>query len=136
MSVPQKLAWFNLAVIGLTLVVVISLLPWLGKGAFWGFGFLGLFWFGAFFYRKKPGQVVTDERDQLIQRRSSLLAYGVFWMVYILAAVVLSPVVYGEDGAVPVSVLRWSIFCGFMLVLALASIATLVQYAGGSRNAG
>ena len=136
MSAQQKFAWFSLAVIGLTLVAVLSLLPLLGKGALGGFGFLGLFWFGAFFYRKKPGQVVTDERDQLIQRRSWLLAYCLFWVVFVLAAVVLSAVVYGEDGAVPVSVLSWSVFCGFMLVWALASVATLAQYAGGSRDAG
>jgi hypothetical protein len=125
-----------LAVIGLTLVVVLSLFPVLGKGALGGFGLLCLFWFGAFFYRKKPGQVLTDERDQLIQRRSWVLAYSVFWVVFVLAAVFLAAVVYGEDGAVPVSVLRWSVFCGFMLVWALASIATLVQYAGGTRDAG
>jgi hypothetical protein len=136
MSALQKFAWFSLAVIALTIVVVLSLLPFLGQAAFWGFGFLVLFWFGAFFYRRKPGQVLTDERDQLIGRRSWDLAYSVFWVVFLLAALFLSALVYGEDGAVPVSVLRWSGFCGFMLVWALASIATLVQYAGGSRDAG
>jgi hypothetical protein len=125
-----------LAVIALTLVVVLALLPLLGKGALGGFGLLGFLGFGSLFYRKRPGQVLTDERDQLIQRRSWVLAYSVFWVVFVLAAVVLSAFVYGEDGAVPVSVLRWSVFCGFMLVTALASIATLVQYAGGSRDAG
>ena len=136
MSAQQKFAWFSLVVIGSTLVAVFSLLPLLGKAAFWGFGLLVLFWFGAFFYRQKPGRVLTDERDQLIQRRSWDLAYGVFWVVFLLAALFLSAEVYGEDGAVPVSVLRWSVFCSFMLVTALASIATLVQFAGGSRDAG
>jgi hypothetical protein len=136
MSAMQKWAWFNLAVIALTLVAILSLLPFLGKGALGGFGFLGLIGFGPLFFRKKPGQVLTDERDQLIQRRSWVLAYSLFWVVFVLAAVVLSALVYGEDGAVPVSVLRWSVFCGFMLVYALASVAILVQYAGGSRDAG
>jgi hypothetical protein len=135
-SALQKFAWFNLAVIALTIVAVLVLLPLLGKGALGGFGLLGLLGFGPFFFRKKPGQVVTDERDQLIQRRSWVLAYSLFWVVFVLAAVVLSAVVYGEDGAVPVSVLRWSVFCGLMFVYALGSIAILVQYAGGSRDAG
>ncbi len=136
MSALQKFAWFNLAVIALTLVTVLSLLPFLGKGALGGFGFLGLIGLGPLFFRKKPGQVLTDERDHLIQRRSWILAYSLFWVVFVLAAVVLSAVVYGQEGAVPVWVVQSSVFCGFMLVYALASIAILAQYAGGSRDAG
>ena len=136
MSAMQKWAWFNLAVIALTLVAIVSLLPLLGKGALGGFGFLGLLGFGPLFFRKKPGQVLTDERDQLIQQRSWVLAYSLFWVVFVLAAVVLSAVVYGQEGAVPVWVVQSSVFSGFMLVYALASVAILVQYAGGSKDAG
>jgi hypothetical protein len=135
MSAMQKWAWFNLAVIAVTLVALASLLPFLGKGALGGFGFLGLMGFGPFFFRKKAGKVVTDERDALIQRRSWVLAYSLFWVAFVLAAV-LSAVVYGQDGAVPVWVVQCGIFCGFMLVYALHSIAALVQYAGGSEGAG
>jgi hypothetical protein len=136
MSAMQKFAWFNLAVIALTLVAVVSLLPFLGKGALGGFGCLGLIGLGPLFFRRKPGQVLTDERDQLIQRRSWILAYSLFWVAFVLAATVLSVVVYGQDGAVPVWVVQSSVFCGFMLVYALASVAILVQYAGGAKDAG
>ena len=136
MSALQKFAWFNLGVIALTLVAVLSLLPFLGKGALGGFGFLGLIGLGPLFFRSKPGQVLTDERDHLIQRRSWILAYALFWVVFVLAAVVLSALVYGQEGAVPVSVVQLSVVPGFMLVYALASIAILAQYAGGSRDAG
>jgi hypothetical protein len=135
MSAMQKFAWFNLAVIALTLVAVLSLLPFLGKGALGGFGFLGLIGFGPLFFRKKPGRVLTDERDTLIQLRSWILAYSLCWVVFVLAAALLSPLVYGQEGAVPVWVVQTSLFCGFMFVYALASIAILVQYAGGSRGA-
>jgi hypothetical protein len=134
MSRMQKFAWFNLAVIALTLLVVLSLLPFLGFRAMGGLGCLGLIGFGPFFFRKKPGQVVTDERDHFIQWRAWIFAYALFWVVFVLMAVVLSALVYGEDGAVPVSVVRISVFWAFMLVYALASIAILVQYAGGSRD--
>ena len=100
-----------------------------------GLGFLGLMGVGPLFFRKKPGQVVTDERDHLIQWRSWIFAYAVFWVVLVLVAVVLSAFFYGEDGAVPVSVVRISVAWAFMLVYALASIAVLVQYAGGSSDA-
>ena len=135
MSAMQKWAWFNLAVIAVTLVAVLSLLPFLGKGALGGFGCLGLIGFGPVFFRKKPGQVLTDERDQLIWQRAWVLAYAVFWVVFVLAAALLSPLVYGPEGAVPVWVVQSSVFCGFLLVYALASIAILLQYAGGSKDA-
>ena|SRR5438093_9605611 len=135
MSATQKFAWFNLAVIALTSIAVLSLLPFMGKGALGGFGFLGLLGFGPFFFRRKAGQVVTDERDQLIQRRSWVLAYSLFWVTLVIA-VLLSAVVYGVDGAVPVSVLHWSLFCGLMIIYTLASVGILVQYHGGSKYAG
>jgi len=136
MSAMQKFAWFNLAVIALTLVTVLSLLPFLGKAALGGSGFLGLIGLGPLFFRKKPGKVLTDERDQLINLRSWILAYALFWVVFVLAAALLSPLVYGQDGAVPVWVVQISVFFCFMLVYALASIAILVQYDGGSKDAG
>ena len=135
MSAMQKFAWFNLAVIALTLLVVFSLLPFLGYRAMGGLGCLGFIGFGPLFFRKKPGQVLTDERDHLIQARSWIVAYALFWVVFVLAAVVLSAVVYGEDGAVPVSVVRMSVAWGFMLVYALVSVAILAQYTGGSKDA-
>jgi hypothetical protein len=135
MSTLQKFAWFNLAVIALTLVAILSLLPFLGKGALGGFGFIGLMGLGPLFFLRRPGQVLIDERDALIGKRSWIAAYSVFWVVFVLAAVFLSAVVYGQDGAVPVTVVQMSVAVGFMLVYALASIAILVQYAGGSRDA-
>jgi len=135
MTATQRFAWFNLAVIALTLVAVLSLLPFLGKGALGGFGFLGLMGFGPFFFRKKPGQVVADERDRVIWLRAWVLAYAVFWVVFCLAAAILCALVYREDGAVPVWVVGGGVFSALMLVQALASIAILVQYAGGAKDA-
>jgi hypothetical protein len=136
MSASQKFAWFNLAVIGLTLLLVLSLLPFMGHRAMGGFGCLGLIGLGPLFFRKKAGRVVMDERDHLIQWRSWIVAYSLFWVAFVLAAVFLSAVVYGEDGAVPVNVVQVSVGWGFMFVYAVASIAILVQYAGGSKDAG
>ncbi|HEY7331130.1 MAG TPA: hypothetical protein VH592_26075 [Gemmataceae bacterium] len=134
MSAMQKFAWFNLAVIVFALLVVFSLMPFLGSRAMGGFGFLGFLGFAPLFFRKKPGKVLFDERDQQIQLLSFILAYSVCWVVFVLAAVYLSTAVYGENGAVPVVVVQWSVMCGFMLMQAVGSIAILVQYAGGSKD--
>jgi hypothetical protein len=136
MSAVQKFAWLNLAVIALTIVTFLSLLPYLGKGALGSFGFLGLTGLGAFFFRRRSGEVVIDERDQLIQQRSWVLAYSMFWLVFVLAAVFLSAAAYGWEGAVPVWVVQSSVGWGFMLVYALVSVAILVQYLGSSRDGG
>ena len=130
MSAMQKLAWFNLGVIILTLVAIAALLPVMGKGALGGFGFLGLLGFGRLFFREKQDRVLTDERDQLIQRRSWILAYSLFWVVFVLAAALIAPLVYGLNGAVPVWVIQYGVFCALMLVEALRSVATLLQYRG------
>jgi hypothetical protein len=135
MSAMQKFAWFNLAVIALTLVAMLSLLPFMGRGALGGSGFLGLLGFSPLFFRKKAGKVLIDERDQLISLRSWIAAYSLFWVVFVLVAVVVSAAVYGQDGEVPVWIVQFSVFFWFMLVHALASIAILVQYAGGPKDA-
>jgi hypothetical protein len=135
-SPMQKFAWFNLAVIALTVAVVAALFPVLGYRAAGGLGLLGFTGLGPLFLRPRAGQVITDERDALIQGRSWVLAYALFWVVFVLSAVFLSAAVYGQEGAVPVGVVQLSVACGFMLIYALASVAILVQYAWGSRDVG
>jgi hypothetical protein len=74
-----------------------------------------------------------DERDGLIQVRSWVIAYSVFWVVFALtcAAAALS---YGSNGAVPVFLVGISPFYGLILVLFVSSIATLVQYRWGGAD--
>jgi hypothetical protein len=135
MTAMQRSAWFNLAVIALTTTAVLVLMTFAGKAALGGFGFLGLIGFGPFILLRRKTQVVTDERDLVIQRRSWLIAYIVFWLMFVLAAVLLAPAVYGWEGSVPVWVVQTSVFVGFIVVYTVASIAILVQYAGGSASA-
>lgn len=135
MSALQKFAWFNLVVIIAALAASLLLAPFLGKGALGCFGLLGLIGLSPFFFKSKKGEILADERDQLIQQRSWVVAYSLFWVAFVLAAVLLSAVVYGQEGAVPVYIVQGSVFVGFMLVYGIASIATLIQYRGASLNA-
>ena len=133
MNAAQKIAWFNLSVCALAVVLVLSLIPFLGKGAMGGWGVLGLLGLSVVLLRKKQGQVVSDERDVSIQRKSVLIAYSAFWILYILAAV-LAPFVYGEKGNVPVFVVQQSAWIGFVFFYSVTSIATLIQYARGGSD--
>jgi len=134
MSVMQKLAWFQLAVIALALVVVLALLPFLGSGALLGFMLLWLMWFGPFLFRKKADDVAADARGAAIERRSWVLAYTLYWVVFLLVATILPPLIYGPQGAVPVWIVQVSVLSGFMIVYAIASIAILVQSARRARD--
>lgn len=137
MSRMQQFAWFNLSVVVLSILVFLALVPFLGyHRALGGFGFLGLQGFGYLFVRPKPGRVLTDERDHLIQQRAMMVAYSIFWVVFVLAAVFGAPRFYGEDGTVPVKVVQLSVLGAWILVWTVYPIAILVQYAGGTTDAG
>jgi hypothetical protein len=135
MCQTQKEALFNLVVLALAIATVLLLYPLLGRGALGGLGLLGLLGLTPLFYRKRRGQVVADERDNLIRIRSMILAYSVFWVAFVGSAM-LSFGLYGFDGAVPVPVIANAVWIGFMLVVGVQATATLVQYARGGVDGG
>ena len=83
---------------------------------------------------KSIADVTTEDIDARFTSNSWALAGG-NGQSMLFAAAALSPLVYGQMGAVPVSVVQISVFWLFMLVYGVMSIAILVQYAGGSRSA-
>ncbi|HEY2154825.1 MAG TPA: hypothetical protein VGH33_04300 [Isosphaeraceae bacterium] len=128
MSAAQRNAWFNLVVVLVSVALVIGLSVLVGwPKAIGGFGTLGLLGFGVLFYRRRGAQVVMDERDVSIQRRSIVLGYAVFWLAFVAACVSL-PVVYGERGCVPVWMVASAVWWGVAIVYGVAAAATLVQY--------
>jgi hypothetical protein len=131
MSAQQKLAWFNLSIAVATAITYLALWPVLGPWRAMGaFGLLGLAGFGFLFYYggKNEGQILADERDQLINIKAYAFAKSVVWIALIVGFL-LALNSYGENGAVPIQVLAlvaWLAFCGFLLV---QSLATLILYA-------
>lgn len=130
MCQTQKEALFNLVIVASATTTVLLLYPILGRGALGGLGLLGLLGLAPIFYCKRRGQVVADERDNLIRIRSMILAYSIFWVAFV-GSTVLSFVVYGFDGAVPVPVIANAVWIGFILFIGVQAIATLVQYGRG-----
>jgi hypothetical protein len=136
MSAAQKHAWFTVVVVGLSIIAMGVLVPWLGfHRATGGASVLGLLGLGPLFYRKRPGQVVVDERDAAIQRRSLLITAAVFWVVLVEACVFLPWFYYGAEGAVPVWVVQSSVLVAWIIVSLIYSAATLVQYGRGGSDA-
>ncbi len=133
MNATQKEAWFNLIVVFTALLCAALLLPFLGKGAVGAFGLVGLLGFSPVFFLRR-GSVVLDERDTQIRLRSQFCAHLVFWLLFVLAAM-LAPVVYGWNGSVPVVLVMASVFCGMIVISGVSSLATLIQYGRGGRDA-
>ena len=131
MSAIEKHAWFNVAVIAVALIGVGSLYPFLGNAAHGALGICGLLGFGPLFYRKRDQEIVLDERAILIQQRSALLGYAIFWVIFVVTASLLSVFFYGMDGSVPVQVIQLSVFYAFALFIGAMSLAVLVFHRRG-----
>ncbi len=127
MNATQKHAWFNLVVVAVTVVVLLALLRPFGARALGAFGLLGLLGLGPGFFRRRRGEVVIDERDRAIVRRAGLIAYGVFWVAFVVVCVSL-PLLYGWDGSVPVVAAQSAVWVALMLLIAARSLTTLVLY--------
>ena len=133
MSAAQKDVLYNLFVVSLTVVTVLSLVPLFGPGAQGGFGLLGLLGLRPFLFRRRQGGVVEDERDLAIRRRSLLIAYR-------CSGRPLSPPVWhfwrstAGRGRCPG---RYPIgrFFGLIIVVGVTSVSTLVMYGAGRFDA-
>ncbi|QDT40021.1 hypothetical protein Pan241w_00740 [Gimesia alba] len=131
MTATQKFAWFNLLVVLGVLLIVGCLYPFFGWKAHGALGLTALLALSPIFYRKRENEVITDERDALIQRRAALIGASVFWLVYVLASSLLTPLVYGQEGCVPVEVVQVSVFYALVLFIGVVSVATLILNSRG-----
>jgi len=137
MNRQQKIAKFSLIV---TLTAIILSVIAVGvfyfvagmpiRRALGGFGFIGicgLAGLSPLLYRKERDKVDFDERDILIQQRASLGAYTIFWVLFVLAAMIPF-FVLGPDGSVSVKYLAAMVFGGMTTVILVQSLVTLEQY--------
>lgn len=137
MNRHQKIAWFTLVVgslaLGLSVVAfgvsyIILGLP--ARRAAGGFGFIGPIGLSAvapLLFKKDKNQVQLDERDLMIKRRAMLGAYSIFWLLFVLAAMVPFFLV-GPKGTITVVYLPWMVFGGMFVVMLVQAIVTLEEY--------
>ena len=140
MNRAQKMAWFNLVVllIGLMLsgiaVAVLAFVAfvaeWPLRAALGGLGFTGIIGcigLSPFLFRKAKGQVQFDERDQLYNMRAWFLGYGASYLFFFIVCMT-TWFIYGYKGTISVNVLPLTALGGLMALILVHSLAILKQY--------
>ncbi|MBN2183640.1 MAG: hypothetical protein JW715_17155 [Sedimentisphaerales bacterium] len=137
MNRAQKIARFNLIVTLTALILSFTATGILHFAvglpihrALGGFGFIGicgLIGLSPVLYKKESGKVSFDERDFSIQRNASLGAYSVFWLLFVLAAMIPF-FVLGPKGKIPITYLPAMVVGGMIIVTLVQSIVTLAAY--------
>jgi membrane protease YdiL (CAAX protease family) len=137
MNRAQKIALFTLVmlVVALVLSLIAVGVAYFGFGlplrrAASGFGFIGIMGFSALaplFFRKNKQEVQLDERDLLIKRKAMLAAYGGFWPLFVLAAMIPWFII-GPKGTITVNYLPWMVFGGMFFVALVDAVVTLEEY--------
>ena len=145
MNRAQKIAWFNLIVLltalGLSTIAIgvfyfIVGLPM--RGAICGFAFIGvvgLTGLSPILFRKEKKQASFDERDLLIAKKASLVAYSIFWVLFVAAAMIPWFII-GPKGAITVNYLPWMVFGGMVVVMLVQSVVTLDEYGWRNKDGG
>jgi hypothetical protein len=136
----QKIAWFFVICTVLALiasvVTVIIMTPRVGMPkALFGFSLIGLAGIGGFaplFFKKRKNDI-TDERDQLIQRKAAFAGF-VAAFLFAGAGCMIPFLVLGPEAAISVKWLPqiWMII--FMAQFFFYSVSILIQY--GQENKG
>ncbi len=141
MNRMQKIAWYNLIVIVTTLAAsgaTVGLLAiFFGMPiALAGLGFLGIAGFlglSPVLFRKKQGDVDFDERDVLINRKATVIAYSIFWLFF-TAACMVPFLVLGRGATIRIVVLPIMLGSGYVIFQLTQSIVILILYGKGEKS--
>ena len=140
----QKLAWFNLIVITVFIIVTTTVITielqmrGYSTTGLWCVGILALLRLNPFLFKKPQGQnkVVSDERDKFIIKRAVSFAYTTFWIVFFVSSFALHIFMgMGPKSSVPTITLPLMACGGAVFIKIVSSVAILVQYGrGGEKN--
>lgn len=133
MNTQEKQAWYILGVLTLTLVGVfaVGLVTGWHEASLGMLGLGGLAGFAPLIGRekKRSGEITMDERDLQISRKSTIIGYSIFWVLFVLAA--CGPLfVYGIRAIVEIRTghLALSAVLGMYTVFGVRSLATVILY--------
>lgn len=138
----QKIAVYQLTVIFTALVAAV--IVWIAvRSKGWEYAYFGLIplilltfvRFDRMFFPIKAGEIVYDERDEMVKKKAVVTAYTVFWIAFVLGCII--PLfILGPNSTIHISVLPWMVFCAAVIVRVVWSIAILVQYGWGGKDGG
>ena len=121
--------------LGITITLMKHYVPGFPKGtvAFGGFILsLGVFLFISRLLKKNKGEVVSDERDMLIEKNAYLAGFGAVYLLVILVSYL--PMAIAPEAKIPA---KWFPFLLPIAVLCqcfVMSLATLIQYGRGGKG--
>ena len=138
----QKLAWFNLIVIAVTIIVTIAVITieinirGYSKIGFWVFvALLASLKLKPYLFKKSQNKVLSDERDDLIQKRALSFAYTLFWIVLVVSSfAIFISTGMGPKSSVPAITLPLMVIGGALFMKIVCSVAILVQYGKGGKK--
>ena len=137
MNRAQKEAWFGLF-LGIPLILIPSgvfILISFDKGASYSAPFIFVYlasmsllpWlFRLFAYRNKK-QVNYDERDQLIEKRATLISHFFFWLYFVIF-LIIPWWITGSNGSIPVIALPIILIGGLSIFVFIQSLTILILY--------
>jgi hypothetical protein len=141
MNRQQKIALTILIVslfaifLGITLALMKRYIPDFTKGnvAFCGFILsLGVFLIISRFLKKKKGEVVSDERDKMIEKNAHLAGFGVVYLLVILVSYL--PVGIAPEAKIPTQWFPYLFPIAVICQYFTQSLATLIQYGRGGKG--
>jgi hypothetical protein len=131
----QKLAWWNIIVITLTIIIATAAI--VIEFRIRGYSTLGIYFiaplvllkFNRFLFKKpqSEGGVVSDERDSLIIKRALVFTFMAFWWVFLISSLLLWWFI-GPRNSVPTITLPLMAFAAALFMKIVCSVAILVQY--------
>jgi hypothetical protein len=137
----QKIAWYQLIVIAVVLTltgIIVAVLTCKygmpkARSGLGLLGLLGLLGFSHHLFRKKTDKIDLDERDLLIQRKATVIAYSGFWIVWVFGSMIAWGII-GPGNYVNVEILPLTVLAGGLIVVSVQSVAILIQYGRGGRE--
>ena len=137
----QKIAWFNLIVIAVTIIVTAAVITieicirgysTIGP---WFIGIMALLQFNTRFFKHPQGgdKVIHDERDTLILKKALSLSYTVFWYVFLFLCFILFLLI-GPKNSVPVITIPLIAIGAGLFLKIVGSVAILVLYGRGAED--
>ncbi len=127
----QKRAWFVVGLFLVAVAAIAALVPFAGVHA-WGaiglFGFAGL---TPLLFRAKlrPGEVASDERDEVILRAATLGGFGMSHTWFVLASMaVWFACMLRKQKMVSIEVLPFIVIVGTVVFFVIRAVAILLLY--------